>query len=170
MYALQADEKSTPVMIYARDQLVRGEVVTKSNVLVSRWLRTQGAPTYMHLLNANVVSFGGTPRVHNFEEVYFPTSECLAFHLTPPAEDPLDYEADEQNRLMQPASLLLGSFLFQGKMRVSGMVDLPTTMEGMRLPWLSFYEITISNPTLPQFRLQVPMALVSTGHVTYGLG
>jgi hypothetical protein len=103
MYTPQSDEKLTSIMIYSSDKLIRGEVVTKDNALVSRWLRTQGAPTYLHVLKANVISFAaGAPRVHNFEEVYFPTSECLVFHLTPPVSDPLDYEADEQNRLMQP--------------------------------------------------------------------
>ncbi len=170
MYTLQSDEKLTSVMIYSKDALVRGEVVTKNNIMVSRWLRTQGAPTFMHLLKANVVGFSsGSPRVYNFDELYFPTSECMCFHLTPPTMDPLDYESSEQNRLMQPATILIGPFLLQGKLRVSGMVDLPTTMEGMRLPWLSFYEISISNPALPQFHLQVPMALLSTGHVAYGL-
>ncbi|MDX9992824.1 MAG: hypothetical protein RBS68_12365 [Anaerolineales bacterium] len=171
MYSLQADEKTTPVMIYGRDRLIRGEVVTKESALVSRWLRTQGAPTYMHVLKANLISFGvGAPRVDNFEEVYFPTSECLSFHLTPPATDPLDYETTEQNRLMQPMTLLVGSFLFQGLLRVSAMTDLPTTMEGNRLPWLSFYEITISNPALPQMRLSVPMALINAALMIYGLG
>jgi hypothetical protein len=171
MYTPQADEKNTPVMVYSKDKLIRGEVVSKESALVSRWLRTQGAPTYMHILKANVLSFSaGTPRVNNFEEVYFPTVECLAFHMTPPAQDPLDYEADEQNRLMLPMTLLIGSFVFQGKLRVSAMTDLPTTMEGNRLPWLSFYEITISNPSVPQMRLEVPMALIDAAHTMYGIG
>lgn len=171
MYTLQADEKITPVMIYSSDKLIRGEVVTKSSALVSRWLRTQGAPTYMHVLKANVLSFSsGAPRVNNFEEIYFPTIDCLAFHLTPPNVDPLDYETTEQNRIMQPMTLLAGSFLLQGKLRVSAMTDLPTTMEGNRLPWLSFYEISVSNPALPQMHLNVPMALINAAHITYGIG
>jgi hypothetical protein len=171
MYTLQSDEKVTPVMVYSSDKLIRGEVVSKASALVSRWLRTQGAPTYMHILKANVLSFSaGVPRVSNFDEVYFPTIECLAFHLTPPAADPLDYETTEQNRLMQPMTLIAGSFLLQGKLRVSGMTDLPTTMEGNRLPWLSFYEISISNPALPQMHLTVPMALINAAHITYGIG
>jgi hypothetical protein len=171
MFTLQSDEKVTPVMIYSKDKLIRGEVVTKDGIMVSRWLRTQGAPTYMHILKANVLNFStGAPRVSNFEEVYFPTSECLAFHLTPPKSDPLDYESTEQNRVMLPMLLVIGSFLMQGKLRVSGMTDLPTSMEGNRLPWLSFYEISISNPALPQMHLDVPMALISAAQVIYGIG
>ena len=62
MYVLRPDEKTTPVMIYTRDSLVRGEVVTKQSVLrVNIWLRTDGAPKYMHVLKPQVIVFDGTP-------------------------------------------------------------------------------------------------------------
>jgi hypothetical protein len=171
MYTIQSDEKTTPVMLYGRDKLIRAEVITKSGIMVSRWLRTPAAPAYLHVLKANVLSFGsGTPRVNNFEEMFFPTNECLVFHLTPPNSDPLDYDADEHNRLMLPISLLVGSFLMQGKVRISAQIDLSTTLEGMRNPWLSFYEITITNPSLPQMRVELPMALINAAQVTFGLG
>jgi hypothetical protein len=170
MYTLSPDEKKTPVMVYGRDKLIRGEVVTKEGAQVSGWLRTQGAPTYMHILKANVISLGGgAPKVHNLAEIYFPTAECLAFHIIPPAKDPLDYEPDEKNRLMVPMTVLVGSFIFQGKMRVSAMTDMSTTMEGNRMAWLSFYEISVSNPALPQMQLTVSMCLLNAALVTYGL-
>jgi hypothetical protein len=171
MYTLLPDEKTTPVMIYGRDKLIRGEVVTKESALVMGWLRTQGAPTYMHVLNANVIGLGGSaPKSYHFDEIYFPTVECLVFHLTPPKQDPLDYEPNEKNRLMVAMSVMAGSFLLQGQLRVSALTDLPTTMEGNRQTWLSFYEITISNPALPQMRLNVPMALMNAHLVTFGVG
>lgn len=171
MYTLLPDEKKTPVMIYGRDKLISGEVVTKDSALVIGWLRTQGAPTYMHVLSANVVGLGSSaPKSYRFDEIYFPTAECLVFHLTPPKQDPLDYEPDEKNRLMMPMSVMAGSFLLQGQLRVSALTDLPTTMEGNRMTWLSFYEITISNPALPQMHLNVPMALINANLVTFGLG
>jgi hypothetical protein len=169
MYTLQSDEKATQIMVYSHDKLVRGELVTKDTMMVSRLMRTPAAPIFFHLLKANVVSLvGGAPRVNNFAELYFPTSQCLAYHMTPPRQDALDYEAGEQNRLMLPVSLLAGSFLLQGKLRVSAQLDLTSTLEGMRTPWLSLYEITITHPTLPQLRLEVPMALVEATRVSYG--
>ncbi len=169
MYTLQPDEKTTPIMVYSHDKLVRGEVVTKDTIMVSRLMRTPAAPVFFHLLKANVVSLGGgAPRVNNFSELYFPTNQCLAYHMTPPQQDTLDYEANEQNRLMLPVSLMAGPFLLQGKIRVSAQLDLTSTLEGMRTPWLSLYEITITSPALPQLRLEVPMALVEATHVSYG--
>jgi len=34
MYTLKPDEKTTPVMVYTRQSVVRGEVVTKQSVLL----------------------------------------------------------------------------------------------------------------------------------------
>ena len=49
MTTLSPDEKSTLVMTYTQNMLVRGEVVTRQGVRVSTWLRTQGVPEYIHL-------------------------------------------------------------------------------------------------------------------------
>src|SRR5512139_149298 len=55
MYILRPDEKTTPVMLYTKESVVRGELVTKEIVYrINIWLRTDGVPKYMHLLNAQV--------------------------------------------------------------------------------------------------------------------
>ena len=47
-------------MLYTQDTLVRGDVVTTPNVhRVNIWLRTDGAPKYMHILKPQVIVFGG---------------------------------------------------------------------------------------------------------------
>jgi hypothetical protein len=48
MTDLSPDEKSTLVMIYTQNMLVRGEVVTRQGVRVSTWLRTQGVASLKH--------------------------------------------------------------------------------------------------------------------------
>ena len=60
MYTLAADEKSSLVMVYTRTLLMRGELVTKQGVRVSTWLRTDGAPEYLHVINAQVLNFMGS--------------------------------------------------------------------------------------------------------------
>ncbi len=169
MYTLTDDEKTTLVMVYTQNALIRGGVVTKSNVMVvSRWLRTDSAPSYIHLLNAQALVFGGTAiKSFNHEEMYVPTGEVIAFHLVPPAADPLDYEPNEPNRIMVDTTLTVGTFLFRGKVRISAQVDFGTSLEMGRQPWLSFYEVGVSNPFLPQMNLTVPFTLVSPGHVLY---
>ena len=93
MYILRPDEKTTPVMLYSQHNVVRGEAVVRQNVpRVNIWLRTDGAPRYIHVLKPQVLVFGGSPvKALSYSEIYFPTSQVIAFHTLPPAEEPLDY-------------------------------------------------------------------------------
>ena len=170
MYKLADDEKSTLVMAYTKNALVRGEVVTKDNVkVVSRWLRTDSAPSYVHFLNVQLLLFGGSAiKSYSYPEMYIPTGEVIAFHLAPPAADPLDYEPNEPNRIMVDTTITVGSFLFKGKVRISAQVDFGTSLEMSRQPWMSFYEVNVSNPFLPQLNMTVPFTLVTPSHVYYG--
>jgi hypothetical protein len=170
MYILKPDEKTTPVMLYTPDRLVRGEVVTTQIVLrVNIWPRTDGAPKYMHVLKPQVLVFGGSPvKVHTFSEIFFPTSQLIAFHILPPAEEPLDYDPEEANRMMQDVEALVGTFVMKGKIRISTHTEVVTSLEMARVAWLSLYEVEITNPYLPQMPpLRVPMTLVNPTHVSF---
>ncbi len=172
MYILRPDEKTTPVMVYTQQSVVRGEVVTKQNVLrVNIWLRTEGAPKYMHMLKSQILVFGGgPPKGLPYSEVYFPTPEVIAFHTLPPTNEPLDYDPNEANRTMQPVDLLVGTFLMKGKIRISTQTEVATSLEVARVNWMSVYDVSISNPHLPQMAvLQVPMVLVSPSRVAFAL-
>ena len=90
MKPLEPDEKIAMVMAYTSNMLVRGEVVIKENIRVSIWLRTQGVPNYIHIINPQVLLFGGAaPRTLSYPEIFVPTVQVIAFHLAPPAQDPL---------------------------------------------------------------------------------
>lgn len=172
MYILRPDEKTTPVMLYTHQVVVRGEVVTKQSVLrVNIWLRTDGAPHYMHILNPQVLVFGGgTPKAESFLELYFPTSQLIAFHILPPADEALDYDASEANRMMQPVNVMVGTFLMKGNIRISTQTEIAASLEVARVSWLSLYEVEITNPFLPQMpAMHVPMTLVSPFQVAFGL-
>lgn len=173
MYILKPDEKTTPVMLYSPDRLVRGDVVTKQSVLrVSIWPRTDGAPKYMHVLKPQVVVFGGTPvKTHSFSEIFFPTPQLIAFHILPPAEEPLDYDPQEANRMMQDVEVLAGTFVMKGKIRISTHTEVVTSLEMARVAWMSLYDVEITNPFLGQMPpLRVPMTLINPTHVSFALG
>lgn len=170
MYTPSSDEKVTPVMLYTQDTLVRGEVVTKKNVLrVNIWLRTDGAPKYMHVLKPQVLVFGGSPvKPLSYSEIYYPTSQLIGFHTLPPTEEPLDYDPNEMNRMMQPVDVMVGTFLMKGKIRISTQTDIGASLEVARISWMSLYDAEITNPYLPQMPpLHVPMALVNPVHVAF---
>jgi len=172
MYVLRPDEKKTPVMLYTQDTLVRGEAVSKQNVLrVNIWLRTDGAPKFMHILKPQVIVFGGTPvKPLAFTEIYFPTSQLIGFHTLPPTEEALDYDPNEANRVMQDIQVLMGSFVVKGKMRISAQTEISTSLEVARINWMSLYDAEITNPYLPQMPpMMVPMMLVNPERVAYAV-
>lgn len=172
MYVLRPDEKTTPVMFYTQHSVVRGEVVTKETVhRLNIWLRTDGAPRYMHVLKPQVLIFGGSPsKTISYSELYFPTSEVIAFHTLPPIDEPLDYDPGEANRTMEAVELLVGTFIMKGKIRISTQTEIAVSLEVARVSWMSVYDVWISNPYLPQMpALQVPMILVNPNHVAFGV-
>jgi hypothetical protein len=57
-----------------------------------------------------------------------------------------------------------------GKIRISTHTEVDTTLESARVSWMSVYEVSITNPFLPQMSaLQSPMVLVNPAHVAFGL-
>jgi hypothetical protein len=168
---LAPDENAVTVMIYTRDMLARGEIIIQENLRASIWLRTQGVPSHIHLFSADAVLFSGTPpQSLVFSELFVPTVDLIAFHLAPPAQDPLDYDASETNRIMVPVKALVGSFLLSGKVRISTQTDMATALNIAHGTWTSVYDAVITNPHLPKFTTQSPMVLVSPSHVSFGLG
>ena len=171
MFNLAPNEKTSTVVFYSHLAFVRGDVVTKETVRVSIWLRTQGVPNYIHLLKAQILLFGGTPpKSIAYDELYFPTTQIIAFHLAPPVADPLDYESNEANRTMVDVNLVLGTFTVKGKIRISTHSDFATSVEVGRAAWLSIYDADITNPFLAQMApIHVPMMLVRPEQVSFGL-
>lgn len=171
MYILRPDEKTTPVMVYTHDTLVRGEAVTKQNVRVNIWLRSDGAPKYIHVLKPQALMFGGSPpRKLSYSELYFPTSRVIAFHTLPPTDEPLDYDPGAPNRVMEYVEVLVGTFVMRGKIRISTQTEVGVSLEVAVVAWMSIYEVEITNPHLPQMPpLHVPMVLVNSNHVAFGL-
>jgi hypothetical protein len=165
------DEKSTQVMVYTQNTLVRGEVVTRQGVRVSTWLRTQGVPEFIHLFKATVLHFGsGVVKALTYKEIFVPVSTVVAFHLTPPAKDPLDYDESEKNRVMVPVTYLPGPFHLKGYLRISNQGDLSTSIELAHSTWMSIYNVDVASPSMPQMQpIHVPFILVNPKHVSLAL-
>jgi hypothetical protein len=167
MATLSPEEKSTIVMLYTQNMLIRGGVVTKKGVRVSTWLRTQGVPEYIHLFKPTVIHFGsGVIKTLSYAEIYVPVTTILAFHLAPPGNEPLDYDPNETNRVMVPATSLLGTFQFKGSLRISSLGTLSTSIELAHSSWMSVYDVDVTNHSMPQMQpIHVPMILISPKQV-----
>jgi hypothetical protein len=171
MKPLASDEKLATVMVYTHYMFVRGEIVVKENLRASIWLRTQNVLNYMHLLKPNVLLFtGAQPKSLSYNEMFVSIKEVIAFHIAPPAEDTVDFDTSELNRVMQFADLMLGSFTLKGKIRISTQSDLATNLDVSHATWMSVYDADISNMYLPQFNMHVPMLLVNPSTVSFGIG
>ncbi len=179
MYKLARNEKTTSVMVYSRNKLLHGDLVTQKNVRVSIWLRSQNVPHYIHFLNAQAWFFGGEPpKSLEYNEYFFPSERIIGFHLSPPAAgregtaaEPLDYDASVPNRTFLDVECILGAFLLKGRIRVSTQVNLSGNIENMHRTWLSIYDADISSPFLAQMPvIHVPMLLVNPNQVSFGFG
>lgn len=171
MKPLASDEKLATVMAYTHHMFVRGEIVIHENLRASIWLRTQSVLNTIHLLKPNVLMFtGAQPKSLSYNEMFLPTKEVIAFHLAPPAEDGIDYDTSELNRVMQFVDLMLGSFMMKGKIRISTQSDLRTNLDVSFGTWMSVYDADVSNMYLPQFNMHVPMLLVNPSYVSFGIG
>lgn len=165
---LAPDDKLTPVMVYTQNTLARGLAVTKESIRVSIWLRTQSVPDYIHLKQTNLLVFGGSLQTHNFDDCYLPTPQVAAFHMVPPAAEPVDYDPSEANRKMEPITVIVGTFRFNGLMRMSTQTDFGTFLTISRSSYFSMYDVEITNSSLQGMGiLRVPMALLKPSLITF---
>ena len=169
MYEVAANEKMTPVMVYTEDTLIHGQIVTRDIVRVHILLRTEGAPNYLHLLNAQIIRPDNAAKTVKSDALFVPIGEVIGFHVAPNVEIDLDYEESEGNRRMLPVKVTMGSFLLDGAIRISTQTELKTSLEVSRITWLSLYNISISNTYLAQMKVQAEMILVRPEKVSFGL-
>lgn len=152
-YTLSGDEKATKVMVYTADRLAWGDIVTKEMVRVNTFLRVI-KPDYVSLYDVRVLPLkeSGPERAHHFREIHMSTNQVLAFHLMPPASEPRDYDPSEENRKMEPVTVVVGPYRFDGHMRISVMTDLAKAVEIARETYISLYEAEVSLPGMSSLR------------------
>ena len=169
MYTLGPEEKASLVMAYTQTGLVRGEVVIRESVRLNTWLRTDSAPDYVHLYKVQwLQSIGGTIKSSAYNDLLLPATQLIGFHPVPPSDEPLDYNAREDNRINKPVLIVMGLFMVKGFVRTSAQTDLVTSLQITHSPWLSIYEAEINSPQLPQMPpLQVSMLLVRPTQVAF---
>jgi hypothetical protein len=169
-YVLQSDEKATPVILYMEEALAWGEVVTKEIIRVSTWLRTPMVPPYITLFDAQVLYGYGTQAAPiRFQELHISLPHIYGIHMMPPAADPVDFDASEPNRKMEPATVMIGPFRFDGHLRMATSADLTKYLDVMKQTFTSIYDVEITQPLRTGMKgLHVPMALVRSEVALFG--
>jgi len=169
-YQIQPGERVTSVMAYTANLLVWGEVVTKEAIRVSTWLRTPSIPQFMFIHDARTVMFGGNsaPKPQAYQELHLPTNQIIAFHIRPPAHDPLDYEANEQMRKMEPTTALVGWFRFDGLIRMSTHTNLDRFLDASKETFATLYEVDVTQPAFPSMApIHVPYIILRPDKVIF---
>ena len=162
-YSVGSDEKVAQVMAYTPTALIWGEVVVKEMIRVSTWLRTNAAPDRVTLYNAKslVTTSANTSRPTSYPEVNIPVPQILAWHLAPPAKDPIDYDPTEPNRHMEPVNALLSTFQVKGSLRLSSNSNLKKYLEVTREAYTGLYDAEITNLLISNIGpIMVPYILI----------
>ncbi|HSO28253.1 MAG TPA: hypothetical protein VLS48_09305 [Anaerolineales bacterium] len=172
-YSLQPGEKVTPVMVYTQNLLIWGDVITKQAIRVSVWLRTPMAPQYLTIHNAQVLPLPSSrgARQQSFSELHVPLPLVLAFHIMPPARDPVDYDPNEPHRVMTPTTTLVGYFRFDGLVRMSSMTNLQRYLDVMKESYSTMYDVEITQTGAPDMGvIRTPFVLLKRDLVLYSPG
>jgi hypothetical protein len=169
-YTLDEGEKVTAVMIYTSHMLIWGDVVTKAAMRVSTWLRTPSVPRYFFMHDANIVMISGSSpsKPHFFSEIHLPVAEAIAFHMKPPAHDPIDYDPNEPMRKMMPVTALAGLYRFYGTVRMSVQTALEKFLEVSKETFIGLYDAEITLPSIPAMGvIRVPYTLLRSDRVAF---
>lgn len=165
------DERIVPVMVYSLNTVARGGLTVKSTLRANIWMRTEAVPEYVHLAKAQVVTFGGPSiQPEAYREYYIPTSQVIAYHTLPPNNEPSDYDETEKNRKMEPVTTMVGTFRFNGYIRISSQISLSSNLDTMKAAFLSLYDVEISNPFLQGMGvIKAPLVLMRPSYIHFGI-
>ncbi len=169
-FTVGPDEKATPVMVYTTSGMAWGSVVTKELVRVNTFIRTL-TPDYVSLYDARymAISGGGVVQPLASAELHFRTPAIIGFHLMPPAQEPLDYDAGEANRKMLPVTVMVGPFRVDASARISAAGTLAKFLEISTEPLMSLYDASISCPIMPSIgAVRAPLVLIRRDVTVFG--
>ncbi len=167
---LGPEEQATPVMIYTPNTFSWGKIITHEAIRPGIVLRAAEIPDYISLYEAHTLRLGGSgpPKPVAFAEYHIPSDTVIGFHLMPPITEPPDYDVDEPNRKMEPATVLVGFFRFDGNLRISTQTDLKRFLDVSKSVFMSIYDVKIWQPANPGMKpIHVENAQVRTKQVFF---
>ena len=161
-------EKTSHIMLYTRQSLVWGKVRTKPAIRINTWLRTDMAPTYMKLFDAQMLPLTGAQKPLKFPQMFFHTDQIIAYHILPPTEEPLDYDPNEPNRKLVPVTAMVGNFRFDGSLRMAQQTKIESFLSVSKANYLSFYDATMSCPVLTSIKgVRASLALIRQSEASF---
>jgi len=160
---LGPEDKVTAVMVHTADRLAWGKLVHREMLMASRLLVGVTMPDYVSLYDAQVMpTFGGQlSKPTKYSELHFPVESVIGYHLMPPAEDPVNYDENEPNRINVQVTFMVGAFLFKSHLRISTASNIKISLDVSKSIFLSVYDNKIFHPGNPSLKpIETSMALV----------
>ena len=149
-YTLGPDDRVLPMMVYTANMLARGEMILKQSIRMGTWFRSATSADYLRLYRATVLLLSGpTPQVISLTEFLIPALPILAAHVTPPAQEPPDYDASEPNRKLVGITALFGPFRVIAKLRISASTNIGAHLNTSKETFQSVYDAEISSTAIP---------------------
>ena len=148
------EETTTSLMFYTTLGLVWGDLVHHNQVLPGRLLVGGSTPDVITLYNAQVMFTESNyiSRPTKYSEIYIHENTVLAYHLSPPNEDQIDYDASEPHRLMTPVIAHIGHFKAKIQMRISDRTSVKTNLEVAKSEFITFYDAEVTHPHNPNMK------------------
>ncbi len=171
-FDIEADEKAIQMMVYIPFGIYWGTAIVKQGVRLSTWLRGQAAPDYIRLVDAKglVTTAGGQPNPSAYQETNIPSDYVMAYHMLPPAVDPVDYDPSEPNRIMAPVTMSIGTFICKGQIRMSTLITLDKFLNFTHEEFTPVYTAEIYCPIMSSLgTLKVPYLQVRKNHTIFSL-
>ena len=169
-YEIGSDEKVAQVMLYTQTGFFWGDVIVKEAVRVSTWLRSNAAPVVVYLRNAHSLNLSATSKPEStfYKEMLIFADQIVGMHLIPPLKDGLDYDPTEPNRKLEQVTVVIGSFVMDGYMRISNLSSVDKYLSVTREEFTSLYDVSISNHMITGLGImKVPFVLVRQTQVIY---
>jgi hypothetical protein len=160
---IQPDEKVTQVMVYTRESLTWGNIITKQALLASRLLIGSTIPDYVSIIDAQNMPTMGEKLIkpQKYSNFYIPVAQIIAYHLMPPSIEPYDFDVNEPNREMKPVLIHVGAFQFKAHIRISTQTTLQGFLDVSKSQFISVYDLEITRPQNPQLSpIKTNMAVV----------
>lgn len=140
-YELDQGERAAPVALYTVDTMFLGQLIVKTTIMASTWLRTPGLADFVGLYEATEVRLRGAERqVRKSPAFFVPVPQIVAMHLLPPENDKPQFDPSELNRKFEPITASVGPFRFDATMRMPAALTLSRQLAVMREPFTMIYD------------------------------
>jgi hypothetical protein len=147
-------------------------MVIKQTIRVSTWFRSAGAADYLHLHRSQFLVISGSAplQTHSLPDLFIPAHQILAAHTVPPAQEPLDYDASEPNRRMEPVSVFFSLFRCNANIRMSASSTLGSFLSTAKEVFFTLYDAEIICPAVPNMgAVRSQMLLLRPAAATFAL-